>query len=117
MLTQISKKMYFHRYFEENLKNTKKVWEGINSLLGRNNKAHKVITSLKCPRTKQVSYNSSEFPDIMNKYFSSFGYNLASEMPHPFKQFSEYLPQVNSSGSFFFNPVSSSEIELEIMSK
>ena len=107
--------MYFHKYFEENLKNSKKVWEGINNLLGRKNKAHKVITSLKCPRTKQVSYNSSEFPDIMNKYFSSVGYNLASKMPYPVKHFSEYLPQLNSPGSFFFNPVSSSEIELEIM--
>ena len=36
-------------------------------------------------------------------------------MPYPFKHFSEYLPQLNSPGSFFFNPVSSSEIVLEIM--
>ena len=115
MLTRISRKMYFHKYFEENLNSTKKVWEGINSVLGRKNKAHKVITSLKCPRTKQVSHNSSEFPDLMNKYFSSVGYNSASKVPHPFQYFSEYLPQVNSTGSFFFNPVSSSEIELEIM--
>ena len=115
MLTRISKKMYFHKYFEDNLKNTKKVWEGINSLLGRKNNAHKVITSLKCPQTKQVSYNTSEFPDIMNKFFSSVGHSLASKMPYPIKQFSEYLPQVNSPGSFFFNSVSSSEIELEIV--
>jgi len=36
-------------------------------------------------------------------------------MPNPFKQFSESLPQVNSPGSFFFNPISPSDIELEIM--
>ena len=34
---------------------------------------------------------------------------------YPFERFSEYLPQVSSSGSFFFNAVSSSEVELEIM--
>lgn len=51
----------------------------------------------------------------MNKYFSSVGYSSASKMPYPFKCFSEYLPQVNSPGSFFFNPVSSSEIQLEVM--
>ena len=51
----------------------------------------------------------------MNKYFSSVGYNLASKMSHPFQHFPEYLPQVNSACSFFFNPVSSSEIEREIM--
>ena len=76
--------MYFHKYFEENLNNTKKVWEGIDSLVDQMNKAHKVITSLKCPRTKQASYNSSEFPDIMNNYFSSVGYSLASKMPYSF---------------------------------
>ena len=36
-------------------------------------------------------------------------------MPNPLKQFTKYLPKLNSSGSFFFNPVSPSEIELEIM--
>ena len=41
-LTRISKKMYFRKYFEENFTNTQKIWEGINSLLGRKNKAHKV---------------------------------------------------------------------------
>ena len=28
ILTLIIKKMYFHKYFEENFRNTKKVWEG-----------------------------------------------------------------------------------------
>ncbi|PFX14284.1 Ankyrin-2 [Stylophora pistillata] len=50
----------------------------------------------------------------MNKYFSLVGYNLAFKTPNPSKQFAEYLPKLNSSGSFFFNPVSP-EIELEIM--
>ena len=40
---------------------------------------------------------------------------LPSKMPYPFKHFSEYLAQVNLPGSLFFNSVSSSEIELEIM--
>ena len=52
------------------------LWEGINSLLGRVNKPRKDITTLKCPRTNQVSHNPSDFPHIVNKYFSSIGYNL-----------------------------------------
>lgn len=63
--------MYFHKYFEQNLTNTKKAWEGINNLLGQKNKVQKDTSSLKCPDTRQVCYNSSEFPDIMNKYLSS----------------------------------------------
>ena len=32
-LTRLSKKLYYHTYFEENLNNTKKTWEGINQLI------------------------------------------------------------------------------------
>ena len=102
-------------YFFITFSNIKKTWEGINSLLGRVNKPRKDINTLKSPRTNQVSHNPSDFPDIMIKYFSSIGYNLASKMPNPPKQFTEYLPKLNFDSSFFFNPVSPSDIEFEIM--
>ena len=35
MLTRLSKKRYFHKYFQAHFSNIKKIWEGINSLLGR----------------------------------------------------------------------------------
>ena len=73
-MTRISKKAYDHKYFEENI-------SIINNPLGRKFKVHKKITSLKCPTSNKVSSKSSEFPDIMNKYFSSIGHNLASKMP------------------------------------
>ena len=50
----------------------------------------------------------------MNKYFSSIGHYLASKIPNPPKQFSEYLSDLSDPGSFFFNPVSPLEIENEI---
>ena len=58
MLTRISKKSYFHKYFEENFTNIKKTWEGINDLLGRKQNVRKNITSLKCPGNDRISYNS-----------------------------------------------------------
>ena len=51
----------------------------------------------------------------MNKYFSAIGYSLASKMPNPPNQFTEYLPKLNFDSSFFFNPVSPSDIEVEMM--
>ena len=117
MLTRISKRNFFHNYFEDNLSNIKKTWEGINNLLGRKRKAIKQITALKRPGSghDQISYNSSEFPDIMNKYFSSIGHNLASKMPNSKKEFFDYLPKSRNVDSFFFNPVTQTEIESEIM--
>ena len=115
MLTRISKRNFFHNYFEDNLSNIKKTWEGINNLLGRKRKAIKHITSLKRLGSDQISYDSSDLPDIMNEYFSSIGHNLASKMPNPQKEFFDYLPKSRNADSFFFNPVTQTEIESEIM--
>ena len=46
MLTRISKKRYFQKYFQAHFSDIKKTWEGINSLLGRVNKPRKDITCL-----------------------------------------------------------------------
>ena len=51
----------------------------------------------------------------MNEYFSSIGHNLASKMPNPQKEFFDYLPKSRNAASFFFNPVTQTEIESEIM--
>lgn len=115
MFSRICKERYFHQYFQANFSNTKKIWGGINGLLGRVNKPRNDTTALKYPRTNQVSHNHSDFPDIMNKYFSSIGYKLASKMPNPPNQSTEYLPKLNFNGSFLFNPVSPSDIDLEIV--
>ena len=47
MLTWISKKRYFVKYIQENFSNTKKIWQGINSLLGKENKPRKDIEWMK----------------------------------------------------------------------
>ena len=115
MLTRMAKERYFHKYLHESFSNTKKIWEGINSLLRRESKSRMDITTLKCLRTNQVSHNPSDFPDIMNKDFLSIGYNGLPRCQIHSNQFTEYLPELNFASSFFFNPVSPPDIELEIM--
>ena len=46
MLTRISKRNFFHNYFEDSLTNIKKTWQAINNLLDRKHKGNKHITSL-----------------------------------------------------------------------
>ena len=43
-LTRGSRKVYFHNYFQENLNNMKKTWEGVNSLINRKKKKKKKKT-------------------------------------------------------------------------
>ena len=77
------------------------VWIGINHLIGRNKKSCKPIAAL---------------PNVLNEFFSSVGQTLAASVPPANHHFSDnYLPGVNSSSSFFFEPVTSMELETEIL--
>ena len=46
-LVRLSKKLHYHAYFEENLNNMKKTWEGINNLV--------IILVIKCIQTPTSS--------------------------------------------------------------
>ncbi len=48
-LTRFSKKSYFHEYFNNNLANMRKTWEGINNLINRKRENRKTIIALRCP--------------------------------------------------------------------
>ena len=81
VFTRLSKKAYYHKYFEDNISNMKKkTWERINNLINRKRTSSKNITSLRCPETNIISSNTSEFPNIFNEYFSSIGHDLASKI-------------------------------------
>lgn len=45
-LTRISKKQYYSEFFSNNLKNTQKTWEGINTLLNGKKKTSRKINCL-----------------------------------------------------------------------
>ena len=115
LLSRISKRNYYHTYFELNINNIKKTWQGINILLNRKKKSDKVITSLKCLNDNSITSDPREIPDILNKHFASIGHKLASKIP-PSEEFSQYLPGLSFSESFAFNPVLPGEIEVELRS-
>lgn len=114
-LTRISKKLYFHTYFENNIKNMKKTWEGINDLINHKKRNQKHITAIKC-QNNDITQNTSEISNILNKYFSTVGQKLASSLSNSTKHFSDYLSADHRAHSFFFNPVTSLEVEYEITS-
>ena len=82
------------------MKNVRKTWIGINHLIGRNKRRCKPIVAL---------------PNVLNEFFSSVGQTLAASVPPANHHFSDYLPAVNSPSSFFFEPVTSMELETEIL--
>ena len=79
-------------------------------------KSGNVISALKCPGNRGISLDPSEFPNSLNSHFVSVGPKLASRIPNSRTHFSEYLPKRSNAGSFVFQPVIPTEIELEILS-
>ena len=115
-LSRLSKKLYYHDYFMTNSNNIKRTWDGINMLISRKRKSENSITALKRPGNRGISYHTFELPSILNNHFASVGPNLASKIPQSQIHFSNYLSKPSTLGSFAFQPVTASEVELEILS-
>ena len=100
-LTRISKKNYYRTYFKNNLKNMKKTWVGINSLINRKQKVLKPISALKWPNNNEITRNPSKITNILNDHFSTIGQKLASNISNSNKHFSDYLAPGVYAHSFF----------------
>jgi len=114
-LIRLSKKLYLHDYFSNNINNIKRTWQGINSLISNNTKSNKTITCLKDEDTSTVTKDNSKLASVMNKHFVSIGQKLASQVPDSTTHFSSYLRSIDQRNSFFFTPITEEEVEREII--
>ena len=91
----------------------RKTWQAINALLnGRKRRRLKLINKLKDPEINNSIVNDpSRIPNIINKYFSCVGNNLATKMPQAEHSFMDYLSNSKSPDT-----VTSHEVKLEILS-
>jgi hypothetical protein len=114
-LIRLSKKRYYQNYFEHNITNIKKTWEGINELLNRQKKETRIISALKDNNHKMVT-EASQIPNILNKHFATVGNRLASKLPSSQKHYLDYVGECKSPTlSFFSQPVLPEEINSEIL--
>ena len=102
-LTRLSKKLYFHEYFETNLSSIKKTWEGINSLLnGRRNR--KSVSKIKKPDNSGFTQDPSRIANILKSHFASIGHKLASKLPQSSHHLADYYHRTSFLNSFFSHP-------------
>ena len=114
-LIRLSKKMYFYSYFENNISNIKKTWQGINQIISNKKANRKTISAIRDPSTNEITHDKFKIPNIINKHLAFTGQKLALEVPDSEKHFSDYLSHIDQSKSFFFTPVTKEEIEREIL--
>ena len=84
-------------------------------MTGVRSKNSKPLT-VRRPGTGEITTLGFELPNIMNNYFSSIGESLTKNVRSSAQHFSEYFHDRCSINSFFFDPVTQSEIEREILS-
>ena len=66
-LTHLSKQQYYSNFFNDNLTNMKKTWEGINNVLARKLKNTNPITFIKDPNDNDsVTSDSSRIANVRN---------------------------------------------------
>lgn len=115
-LIRTSKKQYFYNYFADNVSNMKNTWKAINDILNRKTYKHNPIVALKDPRTNNPVNDPASIANIINKHFASIGKQLADKIPNSQSDYNDYLNKIKSpEKSFFCTPISSAEIEIEIM--
>ena len=86
---------------------SKKTWNGINELLGKNRRTLKNNISL-CINNEIIS-DQKQVADTLNKYFVGIGDNLSANLANATHRIDYYLDNPNKE-NFYINPSTSEEV-------
>ena len=107
-----SKKDYYSEYFKDNKNNSKKIWEGIKSIININNPKSNFIRELKINET--IIDNPNEIVETLNDFFVNIGSNTEKCIPrNPVITPEMYLKNKNQF-DFIISDISNEEV-LEII--
>ena len=89
--------------------NSKKLWNMINKISGKNNDKTSIIDYIKVNNIEY--YDSVGITNNLCKYFANIGENLSSKIPKSNKSINEYLAKIKrNEKSLFLRPTSEQEI-------
>ena len=90
--------------------NSKKLWNMINKISGKNNDKTSIIDYIKVDNIEY--YDSVGITNNLCKYFANIGENLSSKIPKSNKSINEYLAKIKrNKKSLFLRPTSEQEID------
>ena len=93
----------------------KRTWQGINHLINNKRRGKCNISTLKISGDGSVTNDPTEISNLFNRHFATIGQNLSNQLPCSMHDFCEFLKSPSLKNSFYFDPVSSSEVEMEIL--
>ena len=107
-LLKKSKESHYSKYFEENKRNCKAVWSGMNEIIYSKSKANVWEPNCLLINGKAVS-QPKDIAEHFNDYFISISKELQKHKPPTKRNFSDYLKNP-STESFFPTPAIPKEI-------
>ena len=109
---RLSKKQYYEKFFTENSKNLKKVWQGIKEIINIKSKNYNIPNCLEI--NDELITDIPKISENFNNYFSNIAENILNSSKHKLgKTFDKYL--VNPlNNSFVFEPCDPGEVSILI---
>ena len=105
-----AKRSYYFDKCNEFRSNTKKLWQTINSLCGKQNDKTNVVTCLKINNIR--NYNANAIANEFSSHFASVGKMYADKIPKSTQSIDTYLSKMQSNkGSIFLQPTNPEEIK------
>ena len=105
-LLRLSKKNHYQNYFQSNIDNTKKTWEGINEIINKKKKDEQNIVLNK--DSKKIT-NPLDISNEFNLFFSTIANKIQMQIPSN-RNFANYIKKNRSPDSFFFTPGTKDEV-------
>ena len=100
-LLKRSKRLYFTKFFNDNLNNLKNTWKGIKNLISLKTVSHSSPSSIYY-NNKTVT-SPFRMANPFNNYFSNIVLNMQSSIKYSVKEFHEFFRPLNTN-SFFLSP-------------
>ena len=107
-LIRKAKHQYFNDKFLQFTNNSKKTWQTINEVLGRNKNVSDIPNTF--ISNENVLSSDFEIAEGFNKFFANIGPKLASNIPQSNKQYAEFLSEPCNQ-NFVFANVNSNIVE------
>ena len=101
-LLKASKQAHYHKYFEENKKNCRALWIGINEIVYSKNKNKTNSPSSLIQDSKTIT-DQKHIAEHFNNLFTSIGKKLQKNIPPTKKHFSSFLKNPHNL-TFFITP-------------
>ena len=91
---------FYKDLFEKHRNNMKATWRAINKLLGKN----KTSGCKSLIINNETITDPTIIADSFNTYFTTVATDIRNKLPHPTKNFTEFLPSNSPQFSLFFTP-------------